>query len=92
MSTVASAQAPSSGAPRVETPAADHRDGRRHRLRPGRLIALALVVAAVAAGMPSAIRWVDDRRTCYGTSTAQLRHPTNRLGERPYLLHLTRNA
>ena len=64
MSTVASAQAPSSGAPRVETPApADHLDGRRHRLRPGRLIALALVVAAVAAGMPSAIRWVEYRRT-----------------------------
>ena len=63
MSTVASAQAPSSGVPRVETPAADHRDGRRHRLRPGRLIALALVVVAVAAGMPAAIRWVDYRRT-----------------------------
>ena len=63
MSTVASSQAPSSGVSRVETPAADHRDGRRHRLRPGRLIALALVVAAVAAGMPSAIRWVDDRRS-----------------------------
>jgi membrane fusion protein, multidrug efflux system len=42
---------------------ADHRDRRRHRLRPGRLIAPALVVAAVAAGMPSAIRRVDDRRT-----------------------------
>ena len=63
MSTVASAQAPSSGVPRVETPAADHRDGRRHRLRPGRLIALALAVVAVAAGMPAAIRWVDYRRT-----------------------------
>ena len=63
MSTVASAQAPSSGVPRVETPAADHRDGRRHRLRPGRLIALALAVVAVAAGMPAAIRWVNDRRT-----------------------------
>jgi membrane fusion protein, multidrug efflux system len=62
MSTVALAQGASSGAPRVETPAAGHRDGRRHRLRPGRLIALALVVAAVAS-TPRAIRWVDDRRT-----------------------------
>ena len=63
MSTVASAQAPSSGAPRVETPAADYRDGRRHRLRPGRLIAPAQVVAAVAARMYSAIRRGDGRRT-----------------------------
>jgi acyl carrier protein len=63
MSTVASAQAQSSGAPRVETSAADHRDGRRHRPRPGRLIAPAQGVAAVAAGMYSAIRWGDDRRT-----------------------------
>ena len=50
-------------APSRDAGRADHRDGRRHRLRPGRLIALALVVAAVAAGMPAAIRWVDDRRT-----------------------------
>ena len=64
MSTVAPAQAPTSGTPRVETPApSDHREGWRHRLRPGRLIALALVVAAVAAAIPAAIRWVNHRRT-----------------------------
>ena len=34
-----------------------------HRLRPGRLLALALVVVAVAVGMPAAISWVDYRRT-----------------------------
>jgi membrane fusion protein, multidrug efflux system len=64
MSTVASPQAPTSGAPRVETPAAaDQLGGWRHRFRAGRLIALALVVPAVAVGMSSAIRWIDDRRT-----------------------------
>jgi membrane fusion protein, multidrug efflux system len=64
MSTVASPQAPTNGAPRVEAPAAaDHLDGRRQRFRPGRMIAVGLVVAAAALGVPAAIRWVDDRRT-----------------------------
>jgi hypothetical protein len=72
MSTVAPAQAPSSGAPRVETPApADHRDGWRHRLRPGRLIALALVVEDIWATAPyphnnsvgDTVVWTNQART-----------------------------
>ncbi len=64
MSTLAPAQPPSSGEPRVETSAAaDRSEGRRRRLHSGRLIALAAAVAVVAVGIIAVITWVEDRRT-----------------------------
>ncbi len=46
------------------SPAAHVRpDGRRTWFRPGRLVSLGLVVAALALGLPAAVRWVDFRRT-----------------------------
>jgi multidrug resistance efflux pump len=62
MSAVQSAQPPSNS----ETRAADaavHHVSLRDRLRPGRLIAPLLAIATVAAIMPSAIIWVEHRRT-----------------------------
>jgi membrane fusion protein, multidrug efflux system len=50
------------GSARPAAPAPDHPSGRR-LLRPGRLVALALLIAAVALGLPHATSWVDYRRT-----------------------------
>jgi membrane fusion protein, multidrug efflux system len=48
--------------PAAPAPTPSHPGGRRIHHR-GRLLILALVVAAVALALPSAIRWIDYRRT-----------------------------
>ncbi|MGP0063946.1 MAG: HlyD family secretion protein [Isosphaeraceae bacterium] len=64
MSAIQSAQAPSSS----ETHAASATPSalpasRRNWLRPGRLLALALLIAIIGVGLPVVIRWVNYRRT-----------------------------
>ena len=64
MSTVQSAQASSNNQTRAEaTTAPSQAAGRRNRLRPGRLIGLALLISLIAVGLPGVISWVDYRRT-----------------------------
>jgi membrane fusion protein (multidrug efflux system) len=64
MSTIQSAQAPSNNPTRPEaTTAPGHAAGRRNRLRPGRLIGLALLISLIAVGLPTVMSWVDYRRT-----------------------------
>jgi membrane fusion protein (multidrug efflux system) len=64
MSTIRSAPVPSSNPTRPEATAAPGQPaGRGHRLRPGRLIALALSIALIAVGLPRLMSWVDYRRT-----------------------------
>src|SRR4051794_1202923 len=63
MSTIQSAQVPSSNQTHPEATAAPaHPAGRRNRLRPGRLIALALLIALIAVGLPALMSWVEYRR------------------------------
>src|SRR5208283_4895709 len=37
--------------------------GRRKRLRPGLILAIVLLIALLAVGLPFSMRWVDFRRT-----------------------------
>src|SRR5262249_36009763 len=62
--TVQSAQAPSNS--QVQTAAATPSAlpaGRKNRFRPGRLLALAALIAVTALGLPAATGWVHYRRT-----------------------------
>ncbi len=64
MSALQSAQAPSSNAAHPEAATASgHPAGIRNRLRPGRLIALALLIALIGVGLPTAMNWIGYRRT-----------------------------
>jgi membrane fusion protein (multidrug efflux system) len=64
MSTIQSSQAPSRNEPHSEpTTGAGHPPGRRNGFRPGRLIALALLILPIAVGLPTLVRWVGYRRT-----------------------------
>jgi membrane fusion protein (multidrug efflux system) len=64
MSTTESPPAPPSREAVAPSPAAPVRTGKsRVWLRPGRLLALALLVALIAIGLPAALSWVDFRRT-----------------------------
>ena len=63
MSAIQSPQAPQSHETGSGAPAATgHPAGRSNRLRPGRLIALALLLALIAVGLPVVLSWVDYRR------------------------------
>ena len=64
MSAIPSAQAPSSHEAHAAatTPSAPPAS-RRNRFRPGRLLALAVVVGLIAVGMPTVMSWVNYRRT-----------------------------
>jgi len=64
MSAIQTPQVPESHATAAGSPAAPAPGapaGRRFRLRPGKLITVALVVAAVAVGLPAGTRWVEYR-------------------------------
>jgi membrane fusion protein (multidrug efflux system) len=64
MSRIESPQAPPSHETTTTPASAQARpQGRRIQFRPGRLIALALLVAVIAIGLPAGLRWVDFRRT-----------------------------
>ena len=64
MSALQTVQAPSTGETRaVPAAAVAHPEARRIRVRPGRLIAVALAIATVAVGLPLAIGWVEYRRS-----------------------------
>jgi membrane fusion protein (multidrug efflux system) len=64
MSAIPSAQVPSSHETRPEATAPPgHPGGRRSRLRPGRLITLALLIALIVVGLPAVMGWVEYRRT-----------------------------
>ncbi len=64
MSTIQSAQAPSSGEPHATAPTAPVPAGpRRTRLPLGRLIALVLLIAILVIGVPRVMSWIDYRRT-----------------------------
>jgi multidrug resistance efflux pump len=64
MSASPTTQAPSSNQTRPEAAAAPAPPaGPRHRLRLGRLIALALLIALIALGLPTAMSWVEYRRS-----------------------------
>ena len=64
MSAIPSAPAPptGSGQPATTNPSAPPA-GRRSRFRPGRLLALATLIAVAAVGLPAVMGWVHDRRT-----------------------------
>ena len=65
MSAIQSAQAPPRHA-RLQAPTATRIDPaghRRRRFRPGRLLALALLIALIAVGLPLLMSWVEYRRT-----------------------------
>src|SRR5262245_37856589 len=64
MSTIQSSQAPSSREAHAEaTTAPGPPAGRRNGFRPGRLIALALLIALIALGLPTLMSWIGYRRT-----------------------------
>ena len=66
MSKIQSAQAPSSHDTHAEAttaPAPGHPAGRRSRLRPGPLIAIALLIALITVGLPTVMSWIAYRRT-----------------------------
>ncbi len=64
MSTMQAPPAPPDHESATQQPSApSHAPGRRAWLRPGRLIALALVVAFIAIGLPAALSWIEFRRT-----------------------------
>jgi membrane fusion protein (multidrug efflux system) len=64
MSALQTSQAQESHETGPGAPAAPgHPTGRRNRLRPGRLIALALLITLLAVGLPVAMSWVQYRRT-----------------------------
>ena len=64
MSAMQAPAAPPGQEPATQQPRApSHVTRRRAWLRPGRLVALALVIALIAIGLPAALSWIDFRRT-----------------------------
>ena len=64
MSAIPSTQAPPSNQSRPEAAAPPGPPaGRKNRLRPGRLAALALLIALIIVGLPYLMSWIDYRRT-----------------------------
>ena len=64
MSTMQAPPAPPDQEPAKQpTTTPSHASSRRAWLRPGRLVALAAVIALIAIGLPAALSWIEFRRT-----------------------------